>query len=170
MFTTTKNFDREDYKAQWTNSKEQGPSWEANMSTGTQTRALSNILSFLITERPNYSRSLMTTANKLYINRIDCTIYWLHGVSYLFINPIPEWLWELLVNISDLDQLVQASRINDVLEHLTSSANHLDCSVNKNDHKSGYTQPFSRLHLPKLKITFFQIHLIKGRGREGVIL
>jgi len=86
VFTTTEHYDREDYKAQLTNSKEQGPSSEANTSTGRQTHALSNIFSFLITEGPNYSRSLMTTANELYISRTDCTIYWLHGVSYLFIQ------------------------------------------------------------------------------------
>jgi hypothetical protein len=43
----------------------------------------------------------------------------------------------LLAKISDLDQLVQASRINDVLEHPTSSEDHLDCSVNKNKHQLG---------------------------------
>lgn len=83
-------------------------------------------------------------------------------------NPLPEWLQELLVNISDLDQLVQASRINDVLEHLTSSANHSDCSINKNDHKSGYTFPFSRLHLPKYKTyNFFSKFILKKGGGKG---
>jgi hypothetical protein len=52
------------------------------------------------------------------------------SVIYSF-SLLPEWLQELLAEISDLDQLAQASRINDVLEHLTSSEDHLDYSVNK---------------------------------------
>jgi hypothetical protein len=72
------------------------------------------------------------------------------------LNCVPERLQELRVNVSDLDQLVQASRINDVLGHLTSSANHLDCSINKNDLKSGYIFPsVNRLHLPKYKTRIF---------------
>ena len=34
VLTPAKHYDREDYKAQWINSKEQGSSWEANMYTG----------------------------------------------------------------------------------------------------------------------------------------
>lgn len=134
---------RQAYTAQWTNSKEQGPSWEADMS---------NILSFLIIEQPNYSRSLMTSENELILVEQIASFPDLMVLLNCSFNSIPEWLQELLVNISDLDQLVQASRINDVLEHLTSSANHLDCSINKNDHKSAHTFPFvNRLHLPKYK-------------------
>ena len=58
-----------------------------------------------------------------------------------------------------------------MLEHLTSSANHSDCSINKNDHKSGYTFPFSRLHLPKYKTyNFFPKFILKNGGGRGHLI
>jgi hypothetical protein len=65
----------------------------------------------------------------MYVHFMESVIYWF--------SLLPEWLQELLAEISDLDQLAQASRINDVLEHLTSFEDHLDYSVNKNERYFG---------------------------------
>jgi hypothetical protein len=72
----------------------------------------------------------MSSTTSLYVCTLD-------GVRYHSFSLLPEWLQELLEEIYDLDRLAQASRINDVLAHPTSSEDHLDYSVNKNEHYLG---------------------------------
>jgi hypothetical protein len=86
-------------------------------------------------------------------------------------KPIPESLQELLVNASDLDQLAQASRINDVLGHLTSSANHLDCSVKKKiTNQDIYSLLLINCSYPSIRQEFFTINLKNWKGGHLILV